>query len=320
MGHFFEVFKCATSNGYYSKIEFQSVKLTSFNLVSRICSEDPTNYQSCGLFTKSSIINSYAVCNEVICQIDEKKNSSRSYNITYINILQNECFFDIAHSKFLDIPCKPHLDIIECEDNDLSNVKECDMVCLQNPNDCPDEAICNGLIYGLFCLYNGKKRHVKPSKICNGIMDCDDQLDEIFCVTEEFREGPNLCVPANGFGFYVPIKNNTRCGPLEVSSYGKKYSYCLGFMDQVNCSDPRRGVLTCDISGYPSTVSVAVVCMEDLTLCDDGLESQCTKTSLSCFIHKHLLCDGVEDCEDASDEHVSQCNRLLETKCDRKLV
>ena len=302
------MFKCPWSDEYYSKIGVSKLA-TPFFAVSKTCTEDPRNYQSCGLATENTIINSGILCNAAICQVE-------AYNLTYSHQLQQECF-DITFSQSIS-KCKPNLDYFSCKFfidkisvDSMYTLVECDTVC-QNVQNCIDEAVCNGFTYGLFCSRNGERHYVMPALICNYETDCDDMSDELYCHYYDSH-----CVTANSAGIFR-LRNETRCGALHLNSSGKKQSNCIEFADQFNCSDPSRGVLRCDVNGYPSTVSLAVLCMEGVKLCDDGMDTQCKKTSPSCFLHKHLLCDGVEDCEDASDEHASVCGSVIESKCYRR--
>ena len=83
--------------------------------------------------------------------------------------------------------------------------------------------------------------------------------------------------------------------------------YCKFYIDQTNCSDPQRGVLSCLIDGYPSTVSKFAICVQAPGLCDDGLDNLCVRTSGSCNVHKHQLCNGEPDCADKTDETTRIC-------------
>ena len=311
------MYNCATSDEYYSKVIF---KLGSKSAISRLCSEDPRNYQSCGLAASNRIINSDILCDEVLCHSPEDK-------LAFSHPLLQKCMQVSAHEDTPSI-CKPHLDYNSClnvstalylEDSVLyheETATECDMMC-QNSITCIDEAVCNGFTYGLFCLQNGRRSYLKTSKICDMSSDCDDLSDELHCLKNIYETGS--CVKYESVTVF-PIANFTRCGPLEISPSGRKYSYCKNFIDQFNCSDPLRAVVSCNVGGFPSTVSMAVLCMEGSTLCDDGLDTLCKKTSPTCFVHKHLLCDGVEDCKDGTDERVSSCDSVLEAKCFRRSV
>ena len=315
----YDVYKCATSGEYFSKVKVQ-LNPNSLLPVSKVCSDDPRNYQSCGLVRSTKIINSAIIlCDEVICQTEVS-----GYNVTYNHDLQQECF-DMANSIAPPSLCNPLLNQTSCQtfSSKLYNYNaerpiKCDMIC-QNRTTCIDEVACNGFTYGLFCLKNGLRKYVKISKICDQISDCDNFVDELKCKADLSVPTKDLCYKTyHSLG--IRIENFTRCGPLEMINSGKKRSYCMNYMDQVNCSDPWRGVLRCEVSGFPSTVSSGALCQNGLTLCDDGLDAQCKQTSPLCFIHKHLLCNGVEDCKDASDEHGRHCESVLEAKCLRRSV
>eukprot|EP00116_Pleurobrachia_bachei_P010978 sb/3471240/ len=101
----------------------------------------------------------------------------------------------------------------------------------------------------------------------------------------------------------VRILNTTRCSVI-TSVMEPATPYCDDFMDQTNCSDPDRGVLRCNVGGYPTTISKYIICSPyvDVVLCDGGEDGMCMSPSRNCRLHKHLTCDGVADCEDASDE------------------
>ena len=149
----YEVYKCATSEQYYSKI---MVKFgTDSVIISRNCSEDPRSYQSCGLVTNNKIINSDILCDEVICH-------SLADDLFYIYPLLAICYDLTRNIWFTPISCKPkNLDHISCLNTlyrDKEIINECDMICdcptgIICKSSCVDEAVCNGMTYGLFCLY-----------------------------------------------------------------------------------------------------------------------------------------------------------------------
>ena len=131
---------------------------------------------------------------------------------------------------------------------------------------------------------------------------------------------------------YRRLSNFTRCSALIIYklSYidssmspkqvdGKPHlPYCKFFMDQTNCTDPMRAVVSCMIDGYPSTVSKFATCVQKPGLCDDGFDSLCLTTTRSCNVHKHRFCNGISDCSDKNDETSKICDRMTLSTCSRR--
>ena len=191
---------------------------------------------------------------------------------------------------------------------------------------CEDEANCNGLTYGIYCKYTydyglfSPNRYIPPMMICNDKADCDNGEDEMKCaVTKSVKD---ICKHRLK-GTEVPVLNFTRCGVTDVTEYGwslyckdedlKKY--------QTNCTDHSRVGGTCHVNGYLSTVSKYEICSDkNVSICDDNMETQCQDISKSCVnIHKHAMCDNINDCEDGSDENHVTCHTLSEGTCKRTM-
>ena len=123
----------------------------------------------------------------------------------------------------------------------------------------------------------------------------------------------------------IPIINITRCSApfiVEQNIDTKKLGdpVCDNFLDQTNCTDQSRSTITCYINGYLSTVSKFVVChgqQEVPTLCDNGIDQVCVKVSLTCEVHKHKLCDQIEDCLSGADEKMAICRSMTKRACHR---
>ena len=234
------------------------------------------------------------------------------------------------------IPCdgindclNTNIDEMHCKNvgKTVSNV--CDGVCQFNsslPHPCYDERMCNGYQYGMWC--DNGTRYVGAEEICDGKIDCSlDGGDENNCTMSEkvpscFREDRTL----------MPLFNNTRCSvrleKVVMSSFVRlRGAICADYLDQTNCTDPERVALYCPVHGFFSSVAKQMVCMSGAQhlfyippitpqICDDGLDKACIQASLSCYVHKHLLCDGEIDCSDESDE--MQCGLMTESVCKRR--
>ena len=136
------------------------------------------------------------------------------------------------------------------------------------------------------------------------------------------------------------LTNAVRCSPLQYSGalYKKNVknliqldrdnfghfsdspyvSLCKFYLDQTNCADPERVAVSCQINGVNSTVSKYAICVQTPGLCDDGLDNLCVETSFSCRVHKHLLCNGMMDCSDRTDETTAICLTMTESSCYRR--
>ena len=136
---------------------------------------------------------------------------------------------------------------------------------------------------------------------------------------------------------YRSINDTDRCSSLRYDDHNYKKRFknlqvknmaqfsntpfnplCLFYLDQTNCTDPHRVGVSCTINGFHSTVSRLATCAQNPGLCDDGFDTVCVATSIGCFVHKHLLCDGTPDCLDGTDETASICQTMTKSKCYRR--
>ena len=114
----------------------------------------------------------------------------------------------------------------------------------------------------------------------------------------------------------VPLHNFTRCSAVSVAAE----PYCVGYIDQTNCTDETKVAMSCLVTGYETSIASTMVCSKKprTPICDDGLDQLCVETSLLCHIHKHQVCDLTPDCEDWSDEIGAVCGIMTKSTCARR--
>ena len=107
---------------------------------------------------------------------------------------------------------------------------------------------------------------------------------------------------------------------------------------------PPIQILHCPINGYMTSLSVHALC-SGKRLCDNGFDDMCKRTSSTCYVHKHFLCNGNNhlisftvhfwklnmkslflnvylgkyDCKDKSDETCPTCSIMSKVKCHRMI-
>ena len=269
-------YMCISGDGFY-EVNYRNSHDMS---VSKVCKSDPHFYQACGFDTE--ITNTDVLCGGYICE--EKEGGEHKY--------------------------------IKCTgDNSKPENRDCSTTRGTSP-----ETNCDGNCeykYGVTCRSRWGDDRVPVNYVCDGWELCIDGSDEQDCTVNK-----NTVYTCTHYGakmeyneiLTVPILNYTRCSAFDVSEW--KYPYCLNYLDQTNCSDIERIGGYCDINGYNSTISKDMVCynydeksQQNITLCDDDFQNKCIFPSTSyCRVHKHLMCDGVADCSDESDENHDICD------------
>ena len=261
--------------------------------------------------TGGKITNSEVLCEFYLCDF---------YNSIILSVelesLFGRCDSDCANTSINKEGCGDRTAVLPSGVR-VQPSEICDEVC--DLYDCEDEAICNGYIYGMYCMRYRRRWYVSPALICNHNQNCDNGEDEENCTVTSSTE-----FSCRHFftGAIVPVHNYTRCGPLKRSDYVVYRAYCV--LDEVasyqtNCSDPTRVGVTCKINGYQSTVSKYLLCFDDgISVCDDHIDSSCF-SSRSCKVHKHLLCDEKTDCDYNVDETHPICISTTTGTCKRRV-
>ena len=285
-------FKCPYSDQFYT---VKSTLMASDGFydndllrVSSTCDDDPYASQACGFTIKVS--DKDVSCGGYFCAMDGFGQSS-----LYIKCEGDECKVESRN-------CKSNIHSAQIR-------QLCDDKC-DEALTCEDELECGGLEYSLVC----DKRRLPVNKICNTKTDCwgsNVGFDEVICDITDSHD-TNTCLHYSTQE-RVPIFNFTRCSLFDLGL--DVYPYCIDYREQTNCSDAQRVGGYCLVDGYRTSISKYVVCKGlNLNLCDDGLENECvamtTRKSDCETIHKHRLCDGINDCLDGSDENVDKCGEL----------
>ena len=304
-------YKCAYSDVFY---EVRYTKSSDYSplSVSEVCKNDLYVYQACG-FSNNILIGTEVLCGGYFC----RSNNPDSINYDFIECQGDNC---VKENRVCDSKLDESL---LCDD-------KCDEI------SCKDESYCNGFKYGANCDLRYTD-YLPPDEVCylseedNSLcldksdrdkLHCDD-LDNTTTCTHYRRQ-----VDDYHKEFAVPILNYTRCSIFDFNQY--TYPYCLDYLDQTNCSDIERVGGYCAINGFNSSVSKYVLCYDydtkiniPVKICDDDMQNKCLYPSTSdCQVHKHLMCDGVKDCLDGTDEFHDMCETMTDessfTNCTRR--
>ena len=299
----------------------------SISLISRICpTESSAFYQACGLQNDVRFF-------------DEDPGYPCGYlcstgHFNYFLDTSNPAITILIQTTNI---CKGATD--SKEGFDLAVSGKCDGYCydVKGIPLCVEEKHCNGYNYGLMCK---DRSYIGIDRICDGKEDCPDGIDEKLCLLNSAdnirmanHEDIQTCNRYNystglASNTTVPLFNFNRCGPVaiirSIPFITTVYTpYCDGYRDQTNCTDPDRIGLFCEIDGFMSSVSKQIICNKYIDfhvnpLCDDALDSDCVIPSLSCEIHKHQMCDGIQNCNDGIDESAVHCSEMTHRGCKRR--
>ena len=201
-------------------------------------------------------------------------------------------------------------------------------MCTGGSHSCPDESFCNGYSYGVWCKSGS---YLPPYLICSAIDQCLEKSIDIDC---SINENSTTCFNLHS-GMREPLYNFSRCAARYTASRIRTglepLNFCENFFDQTNCSDPLRVGVICPVNSFMSSIAKQIICNSGSgfyrgeapkipQICDDGLDKACVQISLSCFLHKHFMCNGEANCEDLSDELHEQCDQMTTKTFYRRFI
>ena len=317
------------------------------HLIGDLCSNDPHFYQTCQSdqnTEKFELTSNGILCGQYLCLWK---------GIDFPTVKTNLHLQEIECNNRSDCH-NTDLDERMCSEDDLKRTilptgksvptyQICDGICYDD--NCEDEATCNGYTYGIYCdidPVSGAMKYVHPDGICNFDYDCDDGADEKNCtVIDESQPSCEKLDPWTMETVIKPLHNFTRCytpavihpGNLNRHDINSKWrGYCRppNLYDMTNCTDQDRVGMTCKVNGYMTTVSRNMICYtkfkDKIIICDEhetddlvNIAYQCYEPSKGCFIHKHSMCDGNQDCNYEIDEIDSICEKMMKKKCIRRV-
>ena len=307
-------FKCPFSDNYYRVLLSQCTQ----QRFTKVCTNDPTFYQSCGHMVCSSHLQTMkhgiGVCGGIVCEFT----SSLLFKTSDIrNILSGgkygkyrcdgteDCLNKISEKAVDERNCKIESRDFRCNQVSwisLDNV--CDNVC--DCENCYDEANCFNRTVGVVCLMKAKNLvvYLHPRYICDGVIQCVNRKDEEDCNSGEFCSAILFLSKQRTRALNYRNKCTTPDRKIRAQLV------CDDYRDQMNCSNSQISPLTCDVNGYQTTLSKHVIC-QNRSLCDDKLDDICINIDSSCFIHKHNFCDRVNDCTTNADESDHFCYNMV---------
>ena len=285
----------------------------NFFFATKICLNDPHFYQACDKRLGGKVTNNEVLCENYLCDT-----WGMVLTASFLSANDGKCGYDCKNTDLNKEGCNERIALPTGELIHPSKI--CNDVC-DVSDGCEDEAICNGHLYGKYCMKDKKLVFRPPAAFCNLWPNCDDEEDEKFCsVTSDTVTSCRHFLT----GHIVPVHNFTKCGLVHSSDFDDApiFTYCVledTVRYQTNCSDLSRVALTCRIDGYLSTVSRYAICFDDrISFCDDHIDSSCYSTK-SCKVHKHLLCDQNIDCVDDADETHPNCTKITKRTCKRRV-
>ena len=308
-------FKCANSDMFYDWAwNEDNPDPYSTIQVSKLCNNDPYSYQACGIGAAPEIANTHGVlcggyfcenkmygthflmkCPGDECRTENRKCSKSSSNSNEIKVCQSNCPRWYCREDYCTFGHRTTSGYQYY--NSVNGVLSCiglKSECVVVANSTVTNQTCNHhQLYGPNNVY--LKNGNRPIKYHE--------------TTYMFNRYKREC-------YYFE--------QLSQEQYQSKIPVCTDYLEQTNCTDIERVGGYCKINGFNSSVSKYMLChmyyQSPEKMCDDNSENNCLSLS-DCHVHKHRMCDGVNDCSYEMDEVHDMCkvmsNELNFTSCTR---
>ena len=171
------VYKCTHPEEFYAPHQnFDALKIF---YAYEICSNDPHFYQVCDKRLGGKITNDHVLCEYYLC--DGRKQHGRTWTSIALSKL-SKCFIHCNNTVLNKEGCNDEK--VALPTGQLVRPRDiCNDVC-DLPN-CEDEAICNGFLYGRYCMKQRQTYYAPPRYICDDWQDCDGREDEEDCTVVE---------------------------------------------------------------------------------------------------------------------------------------
>eukprot|EP00116_Pleurobrachia_bachei_P006433 sb/3466695/ len=275
------VFRCPNSNDTFTAYTRYSLALRlTRNMVTKLCPNDSAHYQACLVkylddYHRFSFFNGFNIRlfdSPPVCGRLCWNNESYAYQFTD----DQQCPEDHATSIVSEasstwyVPPRAPTKAFLIPSNLVCDGK-CDYVnkdLLIRVWRCVDEIDCHGLSYGIVIPESG----IFPLNL-----DSDFITQTMMNNTEKYCEHSHEFV--GGERRLYPLNNRTRCFyMLQYQLFGNEfdskqhydYPYCLNGHDQTNCSYSGFVAGQCKVDGFPTTISIHILCGRDMPiLCDE---------------------------------------------------
>ena len=366
-------FKCSQDDGQYQveylpEKEFDCSEGENMMKFDKICEKDTGFYQICGHQRCENDIQKDRegmLCGEFTCKTENLWNPIDNERVTCnekqdcpnTEIDESMCDFDCRvnspwKKEFVpeSVLCDDKCDCSNCADESLLGNNRCE-------SENPIGMFCNKTLklYFFGHVYKTivKEVYIEPRMVCDKIMHCDNEADELNCEeeNEESCNFYNVYTKPELFGPVVmdgvlqkrPLVPIHKCSVPNFRNSDVKL-VCNNFSDQMNCSDKTKIGLKCLNRNGSKSISLSKYLVDCKTrqridgsirknsntlindtrslkpFCMDSIDAKCHNLGYGCIVHKHKMCDNRTDCPlTRRDEIDDICNDMETVNCTRRV-